>query len=508
MNSSYINQLKTLLWKNFKIKKSKHFHRNLIFEFFFPILLLIFLKIENFEENEYEKEGSTKALDIHEIFNPLRNMYLGFVIPNITDTNINRSDFINNLIKNELFEYGYKNYNLESGTFLNENELINYTKKNNIKLLGEVKFYNYTNYVIRLNGETIVDPNSNAIGNYYTSRKNLDESNSTDSDSYLDIFSPLQIAINQAIIESKTNKKLNIDTFIGKMSKPEVFLTISEMNNNILTIGSLIYPLLFIIILINLIKSIISEKEKKQEEGLITIGVHPSILWLSWEIFYLTFIIEYIYKLKADYPLIEKIICICVSPINLSIALSEVNLLRSLNNYMSFSNLLNSDFGMYLLLMGLNIIFNHFLLLIIEFYSNRNITIIKKKSDFSTKNLYINDYEKDPINNGKPLLEVKNLFKLFRNKDKRGGKYVNVLNGLSFNVYNNEIFAILGHNGAGKSTLIKIMTGLLKSDHGSIHYNGLNITNNLNKIRKNIGNNNIFNINFKIFNIFNNILVY
>ena len=43
MNSSYINQLKTLLWKNFKIKKSKHFHRNLIFEFFFPILLLIFL---------------------------------------------------------------------------------------------------------------------------------------------------------------------------------------------------------------------------------------------------------------------------------------------------------------------------------------------------------------------------------------------------------------------------------------------------------------------------------
>ncbi|ORY41459.1 hypothetical protein LY90DRAFT_510155 [Neocallimastix californiae] len=444
MNSSYINQLKTLLWKNFKIKKSKHFHRNLIFEFFFPILLLIFLKIENFEENEYKKEGSTKALDIHEIFNPLRNMYLGFVIPNITDTNISRSDFINNLIKNELFEYGYKNYNLESGTFLNENELINYTKENNIKLLGEVKFYNYTNYVIRLNGETIVDPNSNAIGNYYRSRKNLDESNSTDSDSYLDIFSPLQIAINQAIIE-----------------------------------------------------------KKKQEEGLITIGVHPSILWLSWEICYIpmiiinttiiilmeknstfsslnfllsylliflyglsilslsvlltklfkkvrtailitsffffssTFIIEYIYKLKADYPLIEKIICICVSPINLSIALSEVNLLRSLNNYMSFSNLLNSDFGI-------------------------NITIIKKKSDFSTKNLYINDYEKDPINNGKPLLEVKNLFKLFRNKDKRGGKYVNVLNGLSFNVYNNEIFAILGHNGAGKSTLIKIMTGLLK----------------------------------------------
>ncbi|ORX96460.1 hypothetical protein LY90DRAFT_520204 [Neocallimastix californiae] len=218
-------------------------------------------------------------------------MYLGFVIPNITDTNISRSDFINNLIKNELFEYGYKNYNLESGTFLNENELINYTKENNIKLLGEVKFYNYTNYVIRLNGETIVDPNSNAIGNYYRSRKNLDESNSTDSDSYLDIFSPLQIAINQAIIESKTNKKLNIDTFIGKMSKPEVFLTISEMNDNILTIGSLIYPLLFIIILINLMKSIISEKEKKQEEGLITIGVHPSILWLSWEICYIPMII-------------------------------------------------------------------------------------------------------------------------------------------------------------------------------------------------------------------------
>ncbi|ORX87323.1 ABC transporter-like protein, partial [Anaeromyces robustus] len=61
------------------------------------------------------------------------------------------------------------------------------------------------------------------------------------------------------------------------------------------------------------------------------------------------------------------------------------------------------------------------------------------------------------------------------------------LNGVSFNVYNNEIFGILGHNGAGKSTLIKIMTGLIKPDHGKVYYEGLELTSNINRIRKNIG---------------------
>lgn len=40
------------------------------------------------------------------------------------------------------------------------------------------------------------------------------------------------------------------------------------------------------------------------------------------------------------------------------------------------------------------------------------------------------------------------------------------LNGLNLNIYNNEIFALLGHNGAGKSTLISILSGLYEATGG------------------------------------------
>ena len=40
------------------------------------------------------------------------------------------------------------------------------------------------------------------------------------------------------------------------------------------------------------------------------------------------------------------------------------------------------------------------------------------------------------------------------------------LNGLNLNIYNNEIFALLGNNGAGKSTLISILSGLYEATAG------------------------------------------
>lgn len=51
-------------------------------------------------------------------------------------------------------------------------------------------------------------------------------------------------------------------------------------------------------------------------------------------------------------------------------------------------------------------------------------------------------------------------------------KYGNdlVLNGLSTQVADGEITALVGKNGAGKSTLIKIVSGLIKPDSGSIQF--------------------------------------
>lgn len=43
---------------------------------------------------------------------------------------------------------------------------------------------------------------------------------------------------------------------------------------------------------------------------------------------------------------------------------------------------------------------------------------------------------------------------------------------VSFNVKSGEVFALCGGNGAGKSTVIKLMTGILQPDRGSIKVNG------------------------------------
>ena len=52
-----------------------------------------------------------------------------------------------------------------------------------------------------------------------------------------------------------------------------------------------------------------------------------------------------------------------------------------------------------------------------------------------------------------------------------------VLNNISFEVQNGNIFGLLGPSGAGKTTLIKILAGQLKQDHGSAELLGTDTRN-------------------------------
>jgi ABC-type multidrug transport system ATPase subunit len=63
------------------------------------------------------------------------------------------------------------------------------------------------------------------------------------------------------------------------------------------------------------------------------------------------------------------------------------------------------------------------------------------------------------------------------------GKF-KALNGVSVELYEQEIFGLLGSNGAGKSTLAKIMTGLLDADAGKINYFGLDLKKDYNELKK------------------------
>lgn len=77
------------------------------------------------------------------------------------------------------------------------------------------------------------------------------------------------------------------------------------------------------------------------------------------------------------------------------------------------------------------------------------------------------------------MIIVKNLVK------KYGDFYA--LNGLSFEVNENEIFGLLGPNGAGKTTLIHILATLLKPTTGGAVVNGYDVLHDATKVRKSIG---------------------
>src|SRR5256885_5868353 len=53
---------------------------------------------------------------------------------------------------------------------------------------------------------------------------------------------------------------------------------------------------------------------------------------------------------------------------------------------------------------------------------------------------------------------------------------VQILFGVDFEVRQDEIVALLGTNGAGKSTLLKGICGLVKPKHGTVHFEGEDVT--------------------------------
>lgn len=62
-----------------------------------------------------------------------------------------------------------------------------------------------------------------------------------------------------------------------------------------------------------------------------------------------------------------------------------------------------------------------------------------------------------------------------------------IINNLSLETYQGEVFGFLGPNGAGKTTTIKMIVGMISIDRGQIYICGENIEKNFEKAMKNIG---------------------
>ncbi|MEC5169179.1 simple sugar transport system ATP-binding protein [Glaciihabitans sp. GrIS 2.15] len=67
-----------------------------------------------------------------------------------------------------------------------------------------------------------------------------------------------------------------------------------------------------------------------------------------------------------------------------------------------------------------------------------------------------------------PLLEARSLGKTFG--------HVEALIGANFQVLPGEVVALIGDNGAGKSTLVKLLSGAIQPDRGSLLVDGVEVT--------------------------------
>ena len=77
------------------------------------------------------------------------------------------------------------------------------------------------------------------------------------------------------------------------------------------------------------------------------------------------------------------------------------------------------------------------------------------------------------------VIEIKELTKIYKNG--RG------IQNLSLDIYKGDIFGFLGPNGSGKTTAMKIMTGLMKADSGTVKLLGYNIVDEYEKAMERVG---------------------
>ncbi len=77
------------------------------------------------------------------------------------------------------------------------------------------------------------------------------------------------------------------------------------------------------------------------------------------------------------------------------------------------------------------------------------------------------------------MLQIENLFKRYGN--------FTALNGLNLSIPKGDLFGFVGPNGAGKTTTMRIVSGLLAADGGTVLVDGVDALKDTKKLKEKIG---------------------
>ncbi|KAI5103425.1 ATP-binding cassette sub-family A member 5 isoform X1, partial [Silurus meridionalis] len=194
--------------------------------------------------------------------------------------------------------------------------------------------------------------------------------------------------------------------------------------------------------------------------------------------------------LMRDFPQLAVWMLCLLSPSAFSIGIAQVVYLEAQEDGAVFSTLANGPHPLYVPLLMLCLDCVLYLLLAIyleqvlpgEFGMRRSIIYFLKPSYWSRRRKrYVEvssvyeaevngtptaDESVEPVSpefRGKEAIRICNIRKTYKGKDNT----VEALRGLTFDIYEGQITALLGHSGAGKSTLMNILCGICPPTEGS-----------------------------------------
>ncbi|KAG4104825.1 P-loop containing nucleoside triphosphate hydrolase protein [Neocallimastix lanati (nom. inval.)] len=188
-------------------------------------------------------------------------------------------------------------------------------------------------------------------------------------------------------------------------------------------------------------------------------------------IFNLSFVGAY-FPMSRIPPNVKETLCLFVSPVTIGTIIDNFQHASVKNQHITAFNLIPTQGGEYsVFALTLKLFFNN--LLYVSFGSifeklfnhlNRNKNELKKR-EFYENEVKNNSVKIDTTKKEGAIISVDHAFKTYFPKKQAP---VDAVKNVSFEVYKNEIFAIVGKEGAGKSTIMKLIGGRFLPSYGDV----------------------------------------